>query len=538
MRHLSFLYWPLLPVQVSSSDRTENSISPEKAYWELSDWMEVFLESQKLNQAALTRMLASHFGMAYGEHMLARIDRKLISSLSAIEWQQHRTIPLRIIGDVLEVLIDHPENYDGVNKLSAETDKQVIPYLITPESLNKLLQEYAHPIPDTIKLEKAPTQQVQSELTHEALFQHWISEAIDLKATDIHIESGDESCDLRFRIFGKLETRHSITPDLGKQICGYILQKAKLDPAEPKKPQDGSFRVQISDQQIEIRVSSLVGLSVLSLALRLLPAEICGLGLDQLGLTDIQLQQCQNLLTLREGMVLLTGPTGSGKTTTLYAWLRELNDVSQKIITIENPVEMKIQGVNQISINPKAGLHFKDALKSVLRQAPDVILLGEIRDPDTAALAVSAALSGHFLLSTLHARSAFGSLDRLYDLGVDCYQLSMALRAVLSQRLISCLCPQCKKPAEHRNALLLSEIAAHHKGDGCPLCRYTGYSGQSAVFEIVLIDEILSAAIAQGITGNKLSALLSESGVESLGNMLKAKVGEGLLSVQEYLSLL
>jgi len=323
MRHLSFLYWSLLPDQTLSSDLTDKNISPEKAYWELSDWMEAFFQSHELDQVKLTKMLASQFSMAYGEHMLARVDSTLISTLHAVEWQKYRTIPLRIKGDILEVLIDHPENYDGVNKLAIESGKQVIPYLITPNSLNELLQNYTRSNSNIVKSRKenAADQPTQSDLTPEALFQHWISEAMDLRATDIHIESGDEFCELRFRIFGKLETRHSLVADLGRQICGYILQRAKLDPAEPRMPQDGSFRVQIDDLQMEIRVSSLVGLQILSLALRLLPAETGGLTMDQLGLTKTQLKQCRDLLVFREGMVLLTGPTGSGKTTTLYAWL-------------------------------------------------------------------------------------------------------------------------------------------------------------------------------------------------------------------------
>lgn len=330
-----------------------------------------------------------------------------------------------------------------------------------------------------------------------------LSDAIQRGASDIHVENYEESFVIRYRIDGSLVKVAEPPVSVAPILISRIKIMAKLDIAEKRVPQDGRMSLKLANQEIDVRVSTLPSSRFERIVLRILDKDKSLLSLSELGLDSHNHAVFTELLKAPHGIVLVTGPTGSGKTTTLYAGISSINKPDRNILTIEDPIEYQLPGISQTQVNVKAGLHFASGLRAILRQDPDVILVGEIRDKETLTIALQASLTGHLVLSTLHTNSAVGAIIRLLDMGADPYLISSSLLAVVSQRLVRCICDECKVQVETSiveacSARYRYSFHALYHGQGCEHCNYTGYKGRLALYEIFSLDAAIRKSINRG----------------------------------------
>jgi general secretion pathway protein E/type IV pilus assembly protein PilB len=374
-----------------------------------------------------------------------------------------------------------------------------------------------------------------------------LKEALEMGATDIHVEPFDESVQLRYRIDGML--RIIPTPaglrELHSAIVSRMKVMANLDIAEKRLPHDGRIRINIASEEFDLRVSVIPTRFGESLNLRILNRATVSHDLGRLGLEPQQLEILTKLLNMPHGMMLVTGPTGSGKSTTLYGALDKTDKVNRKVITVEDPVEYQIEGINQIQVHSRIGLTFARGLRSILRHDPDIVLIGEIRDGETAEIAIRAAMTGHLVLSTLHTNDSVSAVNRMVDMGVEPFLVASTLRAALAQRLTRRICPHCKEVNEEVPDRVLDEISrfleieeedfVHYKGTGCVECDYRGYTGRVAIYEFFLMTEELEDLIAAGSRTSDLRRVAKQNGMTSLRQNGWLKVARGDTTVQEVL---
>lgn len=366
-----------------------------------------------------------------------------------------------------------------------------------------------------------------------------IRQAIDERASDIHIEPFKDRISLRYRIDGKLYEIPPPAKHLNLSITSRVKILAKLDIAEKRLPQDGAFMVRINDRPIDIRVSCIPTIYGEKVVLRILDRSQIVLDLNQLGFYPKQLEQMRNAMNAPYGLVFLTGPTGSGKTTTLYAMLSEMKSPTKNIITIEDPVEYKLEGINQVQVKPEIGLTFAAALRSFLRQDPDVMLVGEVRDLETAEICIRSALTGHLVLSTLHTNDAPSAVNRLMDIGIEPFMVAPSLVMVVAQRLIRKLCPDCKEAYEPvagqiKGEKLKAELV--YRAKGCPKCNHTGYKGRACVSEVMLVNQQVQELINQKAPFQKIREVAKATGMQTLYESALKKAEEGITSLEEALS--
>jgi len=370
-----------------------------------------------------------------------------------------------------------------------------------------------------------------------------LTEAIELRATDVHIEPFEEELRVRYRIDGVLQPA-SVAREV-KQFQPAIISRlkilSKLDIAEKRVPQDGRIKIRIADREIDVRVSVIPMLHGEAVVLRLLDRSSVLLGLHKLGMSGRDFEITKLILERPHGIVLVTGPTGSGKTTTLYAALSHINDIERKIITIEDPIEYQLHGINQIQVLRKAGLTFASGLRSILRHDPDVVLVGEIRDVETAEIAIQASLTGHLVFSTLHTNDAPSALTRLVDMGIEPYLVASSLETVIAQRLVRLICPDCKgqlTPGEVRPILERfgqSLPDALYKGRGCQRCQGTGYLGRVGIFEIMIVTDEIRSLILRNVSARDLRKVAAQQGMLSLREDGFRHLAEGRTTVDEVL---
>ena len=385
--------------------------------------------------------------------------------------------------------------------------------------------------------EEAPVVELVSNL---------MAQAVEQRASDIHLEPEERSFSVRFRIDGVLHTRLQLPRDRFDAVASRLKLISGMDIAERRLPQDGRMSTRVGGQEMDIRVSALPGVHGESIVMRLLPKERKELGLERLGFEADHLQLMREWTAEANGIVLVTGPTGSGKSTTLYAALAAANDGLKKIITVEDPVEFQLPAITQIQAHPDIGLTFANALRSILRQDPDVIMIGEIRDLETAEIAVQAALTGHLVLSTLHTNDAISAFTRLIDMGVEPFLVATPVRAVQAQRLVRRLCTQCARP--HRVPAAIEAEAARFaqtvlpgmpprwmEAVGCAHCLNTGYRGRLGIYELVPVSERMQHLIVSGASVNEMKALAREEGCRFLRDDGLLKAWQGLTTVEEVL---
>jgi general secretion pathway protein E len=364
-----------------------------------------------------------------------------------------------------------------------------------------------------------------------------IAEAARLGASDVHIEPYDSHLAIRLSVDGVLSEAARLNNRLGPLVVSRVKVMARLDIAERRLPQDGRISLALGGRTLDVRVSTLPTKAGERVVLRLLDREKAELALEDLGMPPAIESAFRAALREPNGIILVTGPTGSGKTTTLYAGLRLLNDTTRSILTIEDPIEYAIEGVGQTPVNAKVGLTFAAGLRAILRQAPNIVMVGEIRDSETAQIAVQASLTGHLVLSTVHTNDALGAVTRLRDMGVERFLLASTLRVIVAQRLVRRLCPSCRK-AEVADAAAAALVGVEvgstiYRAAGCPACAQTGYAGRVGLYELVRVDDTLRRLISAGAEETEMAAHAFAGGGRTLAQAARACIGGGLTTVEE-----
>ncbi len=453
------------------------------------------------------------------------LDRVALEGLRDL--LQIEVAPVLASSDEIDRLIDHFYGTRSEEKGKGEDSLEIIGYL-SEDSGGLEADEGSWE-----KLEKIATGPQIVQTVNEI-----IAQAYKDKASDIHLEPSRMALHVRYRIDGLLEERKHLPRDSLLPIISRVKILAGLDIAERRIPQDGRVRMRIGGNHLDLRVSTFPTLHGEKMVLRLLSKETV-LGVESLGFSEKDRKTFSDLIGHSHGIFLVTGPTGSGKSTTLYAALSRINTPEKNIISVEDPVEGEITGVNQSQINPKGGVTFASALRAILRQDPDVIMIGEIRDPETAEIAVRAAITGHFVLSTLHTNTAAGTISRLIDLGVEPFLLSSALIGVLAQRLVRKVCPHCRVEVDLQEATRLGPIASavkkNFRGQGCPACRMSGFSGRKGIFELAPISETVRRMIGERATDHQIEQEFRRLGVRSVMEDGMDNVNKGVTTIGEVL---
>ena len=381
-----------------------------------------------------------------------------------------------------------------------------------------------------------------SEVPVVKMLQSIFEDAVQVKASDIHIEPDEKVLRIRQRIDGVLQEHVVKETRVASALVLRLKLMAELNISEKRLPQDGRFNINVSGRNIDVRISTMPIQNGESVVMRLLDQSGGTIGLDKAGLPDKILKKFRRMIHQPNGLILVTGPTGSGKTTTLYGGLMELNDPAKKIITVEDPVEYRLERINQVNINTKIGLDFATVLRATLRQDPDILLVGEIRDNETASIAIRAAMTGHLVLSTLHTNDAISSAMRLVDIGVEGFMAASALRGVLAQRLVRRICVHCKQPytpSHNEQAWLDEELGAEAEslelshGRGCTYCNNTGYNGRIGIFELLELDDAMSDALRVGDTASFTHAARNSEGFQTLAQSALEYAGKGMTTLEE-----
>ncbi len=518
------------------------------------------LASKKFSsEEEILRWLANEYGLGFTTLEDVEPDRQLLSLFPARILLKEELLPLRRDNGIVEIATSRLFATQGLDALKSLTGLNLKPILAASEAIQREIKKRLGVGADTIGTldeekgiqvvdENAENNNLDDGAEDEASIIRFVNQvlkdAIDLRASDVHLEPFEDEFRIRYRIDGELQ-EVPVPPQL-KQFQPAIVSRVKilshLNIAEKRLPQDGRIKVRIDSAEVDIRVSVIPMLHGEAVVMRLLRQNSTLRGLGQIGMNTREYEHFKNVLGLPHGIILVTGPTGSGKTSTLYTALNEINDSVRKIITVEDPVEYQLKGVNQIQVNEKSGLTFARGLRSILRHDPDVILIGEIRDAETAQIAVQASLTGHLVFSTLHTNDAPGALTRLVDMGVEPYLVASSLEAVLAQRLVRVLCPHCKQPDNSANAQAFKAklgIAADKtifKSVGCRECRNTGFFGRQAIFEWMDTDEEIRLLILKSASTDQIRAAARRGGMTSLAEDGWRLVAQGVTTVEEVLS--
>ncbi|RJR32948.1 MAG: type II secretion system protein GspE [Deltaproteobacteria bacterium] len=480
------------------------------------------------------------------------------TGLSVRFLKDNRCLPLkREDGRVLLAMAD-PEDLDANRAMEVALGAEISPVAAAEEEILEVIEAVYQPGSrmarlvgdlDTEELEVASEETTEighlRDMAREApiiqLVNLLVLRAIQMGASDIHLEPFEDSFRVRYRKDGLLYEAESPPKALQAAVISRLKIMARLDIAERRLPQDGRFRLKVKGHDIDFRVSTIPTLLGESMVIRILDREKVILDLQRLGFPARELKQFDDLIHKPYGMILVTGPTGSGKTTTLYGALERINSPDKKIITIEDPVEYRLSGVTQMQVKPSINLTFARGLRHIVRQDPDVVLVGEIRDRETAEIAVHAALTGHLVFSTLHTNDAAGAITRLLEMDIEDFLLASAIIGILAQRLVRIICPDCKAPLppemveELRSTIPGALPERLFMGQGCPACAQTGYQGRSGIYELLLVDESIRQLILRRADAAALRQMAINNGMQTLAGDGWSKVAQGMTTSQEVL---
>jgi len=510
------------------------------------------------SEEAALQWLAKEYGLEFTSLESLEIEPDAISLFPARILIKEQLLPLRQSADGVEVATSRLFDPQGLESLKALSGLNIKPVLATSESIQReiksrlgvgadtidtLKDDAAFQVVDEGDLEETDLDQAAGDASIIRFVNQVLSDAIEMRATDIHLEPFENELQIRYRVDGLL--LEVPVPNEIKRFQPAIVSRIKilshLDIAEKRLPQDGRIKLRVKRTEVDVRVSIIPMLHGEAVVMRLLTQDNTVLSLDNLGMADKERSIFRKILGIPHGIFLVTGPTGSGKTTTLYTALSEINDMIRKIVTVEDPIEYQVRGINQIQVSEKTGLTFSVGLRSILRHDPDVVLIGEIRDQETARIAVQASLTGHLVFSTLHTNDAPSALTRLVDMGVEPYLVASSLEGVLAQRLVRVLCPNCKSEDHSDKAAALKETFNIPAGVpifqpvGCAECRNTGFHGRHAVFEMMSLNQKLRQHILQNCSSGELKELAIKDGMTTLSDDGWRLVREGITTPDEVL---
>lgn len=496
---------------------------------------------------------------ALSEHLkLERVDfarrylsPEIVDLIPASIITSKHVLPLEIQDSFLIVAMADPLDINIIDDLQRITGRMIRPVVATEDEISAAFQrtrniaQSARELIDGYKEEESAkeveTQEYLGDAPGVKLTNLILEQAITQKASDIHLEPHETRMKVRYRIDGILQDIMEIPRHLQGDVNSRVKIMGGLDITERRKPQDGRFQMQLGGQEVDLRVSSLPTVYGEKIVLRVLHKSSHLLELEDFGFSAGNLTHIKRMLRLNQGLILVTGPTGSGKTTTLYAFLNRLNSPEKNIVTVEDPVEYRLDGVNHVQVSPKVGLTFATGLRTVLRQDPDIIMVGEIRDEETAEIAVRSSLTGHLVLSTLHTNSAVATISRLVNMGVEPYLLGSTVIGIVAQRLVRKICTDCKEEVELTDQLMIRYIQSLnielpktvYHGKGCPLCNNTGYRGRSAIGEVLVFTKEMRHAVEARVSEAELLKIALSTGMTTLQEGSITKLIDGVTTVEE-----
>lgn len=509
---------------------------------------EVLAEEQVVSMETFTTLVSVHLRVPIVDLQQVRVEEGAVKLVPENVARENNIMPLQVEGESLRVAMEEPQDVETISRLSAITGKRIKPVLPLRGSISELISSHykltpriAEELGEVVK-EEVAERPVGPRISTEAVSRAPVVRALDMiiaqgvrdRASDIHVEPLDDKVRVRYRIDGVL---HEVA-SLPKGVHGALLSRVKvlggMDIAERRRPQDGQFSMEVDGRGVDFRVASVETAEGEIVTLRILDKSVSLLSLSDLGFQPRARQVYEGLLKSPFGMVLVSGPTGSGKTTTLYASMGGLDAGGRNIMTIEDPVEYRFKGINQIQVNPQAGISFASGLRASMRLDPDIILVGEIRDKETAQVAVQAALTGHLVLTTIHANDAAGALVRLVDLGVEPFLATSAVVGTIAQRLLRRVCSYCRtmSPVSPEEAAAYQQEMVEvrrdfYVGRGCNMCSRTGYTGRVGVYEVLAMSDSIRALVARGAMAQEIKEEAVKEGMISMrrDGMLKSRDG-------------
>ena len=516
------------------------------------------VKSGAVAEEKLLEALAGALHLSYTRITDKEIDAAARTKVPTKVVFQHNIMPMRAVDGTLIVAANDPFNLAMLEavrlvtkcrvELALSTEADIAKalkryYGVGAETLDELIQKNVLDLDAPQTITKEDLESGDQEASVVKFVNQIIWEAFKERATDIHLEPMESDLRIRYRVDGVLH--QTPVPAQLKRFQAAIISRIKvmsnMDIAERRLPQDGRINVRSGGEEIDVRVSTIPTAYGESVSLRLLTRSSIFLGLEHLGLSHDDEKIVRKLVDLPHGIILVTGPTGSGKSTSLYAFLSTINSIDQRIITIEDPIEYELPGVNQMHVKPDIGLTFASGLRHILRQDPDVIMVGEVRDRDTADIAIRAALTGHLVFSTLHTNDAAGAVTRLIDMGIEPFLVSSSVEALIAQRLVRTICKACRE--EYRpDAEMLREIgfpaadiaaAKFYRGRGCEECRFTGFKGRTGIYEILVMQDNLRPLVIERTSSNTIKAAAIANGMKTLRDDGWVKVKAGITTVEE-----
>ena len=511
--------------------------------------LDVLVKSGAIGEDEVLGTVADQFGLKYCHVNADAINADIVKEIPGDIAKKYGVVPVVADEDSITVALSDPMGYDAIDSLRYVLHGRDVEAVVSPraEVQAAMAKLYASEASADVQTRDELGLGEDGEASGDdapviKLATMIITTAIKMKCSDIHLEPMEKEFRVRYRIDGALRKMDSPPKRLQQAIISRIKIMSKMKISEKRIPQDGRIQISVNGKDLDLRVSSVPTNHGESIVMRILDKSNLSLGLPQLGfLTDDQ-ATFERLIKLPDGVVLVTGPTGSGKTTTLYACLGQINTPDKKLITVEDPVEYQMSGINQVQVNKDVGLDFSAALRSILRQAPNIVMIGEIRDAETADIAMEAALTGHLVFSTLHTNDAPSAVTRLLDIGVKPFLVASALRAAMAQRLVRAICEKCKEaytPTEREIRMLgsISKTMPEHMyhGAGCDKCGRSGYKGRKGIFEIFKVDDTIQRLIFDHAPATLLRQRAREMGMRTLREDGMLKVASGMTSLQEVL---
>ncbi|MBU9721916.1 MULTISPECIES: GspE/PulE family protein [Bacillaceae] len=510
---------------------------------------DVLLQQGYITEQQLIEVLEFQLGVPHISLYRYPIDSKVTSIITKEFATRNNLMPLKLEGNKLFIAMSDPMDYFSIDDIRLSTGFDVEVAIATKDEIIKSIHKY-YDLDDAVEElfedvagnEEAELDEVsKNDSPMVKLVDQLLLRAVQERASDIHIDAHENKVLVRYRVDGVLRTERSLPKHMQNMLIARIKIMANLDITENRIPQDGRIKVNVDFHPIDLRISTLPTVYGEKVVMRILDLGNSINDLDKLGLSEKHYNDLLKMLSLPNGIILITGPTGSGKSSTLYAGLNRLNSDEVNIITVEDPVEYQLEGINQIQVNTKVGMTFASGLRSILRQDPDIIMVGEIRDSETAEIAVRASLTGHLVLSTIHTNDSISTVNRLIDMKIEPFLLAASLAGILSQRLVRRICRDCKKEYEPsvREKDIFSKrgmtIDKVYRGDGCATCNMTGYRGRLAVHEMLVIDSEIKQLIMNEKSSHVISDYAEQQGMTFLIDDGLEKVKQGLTTTEEVL---
>ncbi|WP_404453873.1 GspE/PulE family protein [Oceanobacillus kapialis] len=516
-----------------SEQQINEALETKKSNQKLGD---ALLEHGFITEKQLIEVLEFQLGIPHVSLYRYPVDENVLQFVTRESAQQNLIMPLQISGTELMVAMKDPMDYFVIDDLELETGFSISPVIAAKDDILFAINKYYYKN-EPEKIENNNSGEAEAPIIQ--LFDQLLTAAIQLKASDIHIDPQEASVKVRYRIDGKLQTEKIVAKQLQNALIARIKILADLNITQTRLPQDGRIRTTVGVTPVDLRISCLPTVFGEKVVIRILDLNQALKKVNELDFSEMNLQKYENLIKRPSGLVLLTGPTGSGKTSTLYAALHQLNSEAVNIVTVEDPVEYQLEGINQVQVNSSVGLSFSNGLRSILRQDPNVIMVGEIRDQETAEIAIRASLTGHLVFSTLHTNSAVDAIPRLIDMGIEPYLVVSSLSGVVAQRLVRKLCRDCLKqrPATGMEKEIFEkngmDVEHVYDSEGCSVCHQRGYRGRIAVQEVVVIDDEIRSMLLNNGSMADIRRYLEKQGTAFLIQDGLQKIKEGKTSMEE-----